>query len=270
MGQKRRQARPGPRLRGRDDGRDDHLRRVALRDARLDDPRHLDRDHGRRRQRPAVGGALGRRRQHRDRLDPDDPRVRRGGRGCPGRSSAASSDDAARPQSQVRSRPDPRAVFARLAGSRAGARRLRRRGAPQDPSATRAPTTTRARSATGSAPAGRRSTRPLVCGSVVCQSSGSASSPPRTRRRRATSVSSSRAALPSSGAAGPSRRVHTASGPCLARAVLADGASIGESIAAMRHRRRPGSTADVQPVNARWSAIRPSVEARSRRRAPSG
>ena len=51
------------------------LDRVALRDAGVDDPRHLERDHGRRLEHPAVGRPLGRRRQHRDRLGPDDPRV---------------------------------------------------------------------------------------------------------------------------------------------------------------------------------------------------
>ena len=50
-----RQARAGPRLRGRDDRGHDHLRGGALRDAGLDDPRDLERDHGRRVERPALG-----------------------------------------------------------------------------------------------------------------------------------------------------------------------------------------------------------------------
>ena len=49
---------------------------VVIRDAGLDHPRHLVGDHGRRLERPVLGGPLGRRRQHRDRLDPDDPGIR--------------------------------------------------------------------------------------------------------------------------------------------------------------------------------------------------
>jgi PiT family inorganic phosphate transporter len=60
----------------------DHLCRLAFRNARLDDPRDLERDHGCRRERPALGGPLGGGREHRDRLDPDDPGVGDRRRAC--------------------------------------------------------------------------------------------------------------------------------------------------------------------------------------------
>ena len=72
-GPARRQARAGPRLRGRDDRGLDPARHGPLRDAGVDDPGHLGRDHGRRLEPGRAGRPLGRRPAHPHRLGPDPP-----------------------------------------------------------------------------------------------------------------------------------------------------------------------------------------------------